>query len=89
MFRAARIGLVAMTLLLIGWIATGPARAEGPFWKVCAKVAGGPFEDSKCSKMGAVKEFEPMRLKAGEKKKMNAALTAPIIISNGIAKTEL
>jgi hypothetical protein len=37
-------------------------------------------------RQGAVKEFEPARLKAGEKKKMNAALTVPLILSNGTQK---
>jgi hypothetical protein len=50
MFRFARVGWVALALLaLAGVLPVSPAQAEGPFWKVCAKVAGGEFEDSKCS----------------------------------------
>jgi hypothetical protein len=79
--------LAAFAMFALSAITSTAAQAasEGPFYRICEPQTGGFWEDNECSKTGAKKAFEKIRLLAGQTRNIELEMhSEEYVLANGV-----
>jgi hypothetical protein len=83
--RILFLAAVAVSALSAIMSTGAQAASEGPFYRICEPKTGGIWEDNECSKTGAKKAFEKIRLLAGETRNIELSMhSEEYVLANGL-----